>query len=273
MAFALLTAQARQLLSAGLHYILTPEECPYSPAVISSARRQTAAPSARKPCQQPAGQRPGAPDQHSWRKRERSSKAPSASPARQAPSRTMPAPQAARQPAPTRSADIPAPRAAVQWPEEWQKLYARTKPGRIVWTYYGLGHDLCGRANRNRSAILRQLIAYLRYPAGTHTFWPVGLPARDADEESRSRIEEKPELFWAGVERLGARIVIVMGSPAAKLIGMEEYKLFWIKRVGNCAVLPLPDIDSLTTTSLPGIQDGLQEALSRLLPTPQFRRP
>lgn len=270
MAFALLTAQARQLLSAGLHYLLTPEECPYSPAVYSPARRQTAAPSARKPCQQPAGQRPGAPDQHSWRKREWSSKAPSAAPAGQIPPRTMPAPQAAGQPAPARTAGSPAPKAAVQWPEEWQKLFARTKQGRIVWTYYGLGHDLCGRANRSRSLLLRQLIAYLKYPAGTHTFWPVGLPARDADEESRSRIEENPEFFWAGVEKLGARIVIVMGSPAAKLIGVTDLSPFWIGPVRNCTVLATPDIDSLPLQS---VQTWLQGTLSSLLHPQQLRRP
>lgn len=131
------------------------------------------------------------------------------------------------------------------WPRPWQELYARTKRGPVAWTYYGLGHDLCGNPNKERSRKLGDLLKYLRKPRGTHTFWPVGLP--QPDEDGNLVIVADRTVFWQGLHALGARMLIVMGSPAARLIGMEGVirPLQAMKAINGLRVLLTRDIDHL----------------------------
>ena len=141
---------------------------------------------------------------------------PASAPVRQAPAQATARPQPAPRPAPvaeTRQELV------ATWPEGWQKLFARTRPGKVAWTYYGLGHDLCGQANKARSKKLSELIAYLAMPRGTHTFWPIGLPALDEDGNTILAIDR--EIFWQGLQLLNARMLIIMGSPAARAVGIQ----------------------------------------------------
>lgn len=107
------------------------------------------------------------------------------------------------------------------WPADWQALFARTKPGRVAWTYYGLGHDLCGTPNTARRKKLADLIAFLRLPKGTHTFWPIGLPAQD--EDGNTYLAVNKDIFWQGLQLLNARMLIIMGSPAARSAGITGH--------------------------------------------------
>lgn len=131
------------------------------------------------------------------------------------------------------------------WPRPWQELFARTGHAPVAWTYYGLGHDLCGNPNRERSRKLKDLLQYLRKPRGTHTFWPVGLPG--PDEDGQLIIVSDRTVFWQGLHALGARMLIVMGSPAARLIGMEGIirPLQPMKAINGLRVLLTRDIDHL----------------------------
>lgn len=131
------------------------------------------------------------------------------------------------------------------WPKPWQELFARTKHGPVAWSYYGLGHDLCGNPNKERSRKLGDLLQYLRKPKGTHTFWPVGLP--QPDEDGNLVIVADKTVFWQGLHALGARMLIVMGSPAARLIGMEGIirPLQAMKAINGLRVLLTRDIDHL----------------------------
>lgn len=138
-------------------------------------------------------------------------------PVRQAPRpAARPQPQPVQRPAPVAEAR---PDVVATWPEGWQKLFARTRPGKVAWTYYGLGHDLCGQANKARSKKLSELIAYLAMPKGTHTFWPIGLPARDEDGNTILALDR--EIFWQGLQLLNVRMLIIMGSPAARAVGIQ----------------------------------------------------
>ena len=142
----------------------------------------------------------------------RPSMRPGPAPVRQAPAQATARPQ----PAPVAEAHL---ELVATWPEGWQKLFARTRPGKVAWTYYGLGHDLCGQANKARSKKLSELIAYLAMPRGTHTFWPIGLPALDEDGNTILAIDRK--IFWQGLQLLNARMLIIMGSPAARAVGIQ----------------------------------------------------
>ena len=137
---------------------------------------------------------------------------PGPAPVRQAPAQATARPQ----PAPVAEAHL---ELVATWPEGWQKLFARTRPGKVAWTYYGLGHDLFGQANKARSKKLSELIAYLAMPRGTHTFWPIGLPALDEDGNTILAIDR--EIFWQGLQLLNARMLIIMGSPAARAVGIQ----------------------------------------------------
>ena len=117
------------------------------------------------------------------------------------------------------------------WPAVWQERLSRTRQGRVVWTYWNLGPDLCeaqapGKAQR--SAFFRRLMQDLAYPAGTSTFWPACLPDPDAmpapsapaGGEDRPHYQPNADVFWSGVQALHARAVVVMGSVAARALGL-----------------------------------------------------
>ena len=164
--------------------------------------------------------------------------APAASPAASAPA--APAPEQRRTARPRPAEQAPAAVAAARswrplpphvWPAVWQERLSRTRQGRVVWTYWNLGPDLCeaqapGKAQR--SAFFRRLMQDLAYPAGTSTFWPACLPDPDAmpaspapaEGEDRPRYQPNADVFWSGVQALHARAVVVMGSVAARALGL-----------------------------------------------------
>lgn len=164
--------------------------------------------------------------------------APAASPAASAPA--APAPEQRRPARPRPAEQAPAAVAAARswrplpphvWPAVWQERLSRTRQGRVVWTYWNLGPDLCeaqapGKAQR--SAFFRRLMQDLAYPAGTSTFWPACLPDPDAmpaspapaEGEDRPRYQPNADVFWSGVQALHARAVVVMGSVAARALGL-----------------------------------------------------
>ena len=88
----------------------------------------------------------------------------------------------------------------------------------MVWTYWELGADMCGTPSAARKKWLSKLIADLKLPKGTHAFWPVCLPEADAD--GGSVLRANPDVFWAGIRKLGARMLVVIGTDAAKAIGL-----------------------------------------------------
>lgn len=157
----------------------------------------------------------------------------SPAPAAPAPEQRRPArPQAAEQ-APETAAPVRSwrPLPPHVWPAVWQERLSRTRQGRVVWTYWNLGPDLCeaqapGKAQR--SAFFRRLMQDLAYPAGTSTFWPACLPDPDAmpaspgpaEGEDRPRYQPNADVFWSGVQALHARAVVVMGSVAARALGL-----------------------------------------------------
>lgn len=135
---------------------------------------------------------------------------------------TATAPQALRQ-------AVWQPHPPQSWPPAWQARLQATRPGLIVWTYWQLGADICGTdadeqgmAQRQaRRTLLQRMLADLGHPGGTHTFWPVCLPASaPAGKQPDSEYQPLADIFWSGVGELGARGVVVMGSQAAQAVDL-----------------------------------------------------
>lgn len=247
MAFAPVNPLAAPWQARGLDWLLMPEDLPpelslcVMPDAVPAApvrRPQPAAPRAPRPVrplpsqlqQEGQGSASAAPAQAV---RQGGAPVASPAPAAPAPEQRRPArPQAAEQ-APEAAAPVRSwrPLPPHVWPAVWQERLSRTRQGRVVWTYWNLGPDLCeaqapGKAQR--SAFFRRLMQDLAYPAGTSTFWPACLPDPDAmpaspapaEREDRPRYQPNADVFWSGVQALHARAVVVMGSVAARALGL-----------------------------------------------------
>lgn len=141
------------------------------------------------------------------------------------------------------------------WPPLWQKRLQSTRPGRVLWTYWSLGTDLCGSPDARRRDFFRRLLTDLAHPAGTHTFWPCALPqlAKPADLPDEFRDTQRqsdamhtaPDIFWAGVRALQARAVILMGSAAMRAVLSTPLPLMGQARHNGCLVWVVRDVDLL----------------------------
>lgn len=137
------------------------------------------------------------------------------------------------------------------WPRPWRERLKATKPGPVVWTYWALGEDLCGTPDAERRALLRRLLGDLGHPAGTHTFWPAALPPASATGPvEASMLEAHAQVFWAGVDMLKARALVVMGSPAVKALELPpRLRPFQQTRHNGRLVVVLRDVDFLVAES------------------------
>ncbi len=213
MAFERLNALAAPWRGSGLRYLLSPDDLP--------AEWSACAPPGTAPALAPLRAAPERPA--------RRLPPPEVAPGRAAPPQRHP-----QRPAPQAPPPAPAARAVwqplpqQQWPQPWQERLALTRPGRVGWTYRHLGADLLGNgpeeqgadvpcAMQDRRDFFRRMIRDLGYPAGTHTFWPVCMPASAAPDAPEL---ESAEAFWAGLRLLRARGVVVMGSAAVRAAGL-----------------------------------------------------
>ncbi len=115
------------------------------------------------------------------------------------------------------------------WPAPWQELSVRMKKGWLCWTYWELGEDLCREADPVRRRMLGQIIASLRRPAGTNTFWPCAVPAGAGP--GQGALAASRDLFWSGARELGVRMVVAMGSRASAAIGLPKEEMRPLHRV------------------------------------------
>lgn len=248
MAFALLTPRTRQLNALGLKYLVTPEECPYSPCAVRNNSPDAVRHAARSVAQPASGTRCTPPPRPAWSRDARygqnarqqvqaqtqvQSQGQIQGQSRgqvQAGAGTYAAAPAGNAPVMNVSATD------IAWPEDWQKLFARTKPGRICWTYTDLGYDLSGYASPERRKYLQELLAFMHLPKGSSTFWPVGLPKKSSD--GSITLDIRPDLFWAGIKRLGVRCIIVLGDQAAEETGCQGNQ-----RSHGCLMVVTEDIN------------------------------
>lgn len=226
MAFEYLNPVAAIWLQSGLRYLIQPEETVPEAEPAAEARSVAA-----RPARSPATSRP-----------------------------------ASVAPSPETKGDAWRPLPVEDWPEEWQALFARTKKGRIAWTYAKLGPDLLAaarpqtdageaQARAARSRILRRILAGLAHPAGTHTFWPAQLTLDGSPEI---------EIFWSGLQALGCRGVILLDPDYARLLCKDgQLRPYMQGKIRTHFIWPLPPIESLAEADFQRIIPYLRGALKR----------
>jgi hypothetical protein len=133
------------------------------------------------------------------------------------------------------------------WPGHWRSRFEATRRGRLVWTYWELGQDICGVPDVERRDFLRRLIADLAYQPGTHTFFPVCLP-EVAARDSAPVFMPNPEVFWSALELLGSRGLLILGDKATKALELEKDISLWgMARRRNFFVWRLPGVESVSS--------------------------
>ncbi|MDR2055004.1 MAG: hypothetical protein LBQ10_03930 [Desulfovibrio sp.] len=227
MAFKTLNFYGALWQGQGIDWLLLPDK-PAQPWFVSPARRQ-------RPASSLTGQKPaGNPAQ---RKKDRP--------------RNIAGP-AAWQPVPRNL-----------WPDPWQERLAATRRGRVVWTYWELGQDICRQPNALRRNFFQRLIADLAHPAGTHTFFPVCLPQARA-QDAPSAVMHDAGIFWSALRLLGARGLLVMGAEAVKILGLEKDMPLWsMARQHGFFVWRLPEADVVVNEEklYPALLEFLRAAL------------
>lgn len=151
----------------------------------------------------------------------------------QKPAPARPAASAVRQASPL---ETPGALPVENWPSAWLALKDRRPlPQRplVLWSYAGLGEDLAGTPDETRRRVIVRLLTELRHPAGTHVFWPYGLPGEESSE--------KASLFWSGVKLLDPRVILLFGSDTRDALAMPKTLLpFGQTRVHGRLIIQLP---------------------------------
>lgn len=205
-------------MSLGLRHLLEPEDLPpeFSPCLLpEEAEEARRAALARERASRP----PHAPERTAGEGDPAGTDRRTPIPRRPDPEpEPRPAP-----PAPTAGREAWRPLPAGSWPEAWRVRLKATRPGLIAWSYAALGRDLaripdppdaaCSAADRG-NLLRRFWHEDLRYPAGTHTLWPVCLPGPDASDVPN------PDAFWSGLRILKVRGLVLMGSQALRAADM-----------------------------------------------------
>lgn len=129
-------------------------------------------------------------------------------------------------------------------PPAWQQRLAATRPGAVLWTYRGLGTDLCATPNIQRRTLFQRLLMELGHKAGTHSFWPTALP--DPASTEGDGLSAHTEAFWHGVDVLGCRALVVLGSRALQTLRLpRRLRPFQQARIDGRMIIVLPDPDIL----------------------------
>ncbi|MDR3320517.1 MAG: hypothetical protein LBS77_06350 [Desulfovibrio sp.] len=155
------------------------------------------------------------------------------------------------------------------WPSPWRERIAAVRRGRIVWTYWELGRDLCQNSNPGRRALFQRLITDLAHPGGTYTFFPVCVPAPQ-DQENPAVYAPDAEIFWSALKQLGARATLIMGEAAVKALALEDELPLWgMSRRHSFFVWRLPEADAvlqdenLYSTLLDFLRTGMRDLARR----------
>lgn len=206
MSFERVTPFASVLETTGIRYILLDADAPAAVSLLHQddrkadavprPQRPAAVRDTRPPMQQP-GQQQHVPQQPAQKPVQRSESVPPAAPAQTV--------RRVRRRVP-----------AEAWPANWRELLGNAQRAPICWTYAELGLDLTGHADAQHRDYLKKLLLGMHRKAGTHTFWPCALP-----EGPDLKLVPNCDIFWSGLQELGVKMLIVMGSAASNAIGLS----------------------------------------------------
>lgn len=141
------------------------------------------------------------------------------------------------------------------FPAAWQKIFAKVKPAPIVWTYPELGQDLLLQGDLRRSTVLKELIQSLHLKKGSSAFWPASLPDSYGEGKPDAGSGTAPgelDIFCAGLDFLGAKYLIVLGSDSLRDTAYARLTLkpFTGQIHNGRLILPLPSFDLLLADKL-----------------------
>ncbi len=163
---------------------------------------------------------------------------------------------------PKRSGIPPVPLPSFEtWPAPWRQAFAKTRPAPLVWTYHELGLDLAGLGSPGRGDFFRSLLAALHLPSGSSTFWPTAVPL----PERHSPLTPLPEVFQAGLHRLGPRAILFLGEQGITDAGFQLQPLFQQYITQGRIVLHIPSLEALIAD-----QEQRQVTISFLLSSLDF---
>lgn len=136
------------------------------------------------------------------------------------------------------------------WPPVWKTIGQSAKPGKVVWVYPQLGCDLLHRETTDlsirRDFFVRILSEKPRYPQGTYTFWPYSLPT----DSCCASLETDMRLFWAGVYRLQAQAVLLLGAEAGETVAGSTKPYTQIILEHGISAMVLNDIADLRESNM-----------------------
>ncbi len=97
---------------------------------------------------------------------------------------------------------------AENYPPPWSFLWKNLwPPYTMVWTYWQLAQDIGPAPNRERTQLIKTILAKLCWPKGSVAFWPI------SSFDGHRHIPDQ-DMFWSGVQKLHAQIVVVFGRTA-----------------------------------------------------------
>ncbi len=127
------------------------------------------------------------------------------------------------------------------WPDPWNTLASRITPRlQIFWTYSQLGQDLSGQADAARRKLFQSLIGYMGLPKGAISFWP-------CTSWDGSRFENRPDVFWKGVQSYGVKFVACFGDNTRSIIAPDAPSNAASVHINNVQLVMLQDPDFLKT--------------------------
>ncbi|MBI9111210.1 hypothetical protein [Maridesulfovibrio ferrireducens] len=128
---------------------------------------------------------------------------------------------------------------AGSWPDPWSLIASRITPRlQIFWTYPQLGKDLSGDADPARRKLFQSLIGYMGLPKGAISFWP-------CTTWNGNALENRPDIFWKGVESYGVKFVACFGIKGLSVIAPEAPENASSAYVNGVQVIVLQDPDLL----------------------------
>ena len=136
----------------------------------------------------------------------------------------------------------PTPRkAALAFPEPWVSFLKFAKPEpKVVWTYMELGLDLAGQSDPKRRAVLKNLQAHLKWPAGTINFWPMSAL-------SGGTLQPDAQKFWQGWDLWKTPHIVCFGDEALRVILPDADSNLGTYMFEHVIVHKLPPLTKLMT--------------------------
>lgn len=119
-----------------------------------------------------------------------------------------------------------------------------------------LGLDLSGQSDPRRAAVLRNLIAHLRWPKGTTAFWPVAALVNGVFEPDAA-------MFWKGWHLWQTPVIACFGHEALHVIQPQAEAGCTACFLEHTTIHVLPSLTELTAM-LPHEQQMAVDVLAAL---------